>query len=420
MNRPPVILIYMGQLCAAASALAAAVSIAPATTLVAQGQSAAFTVSVSPSTHVQEVRFEYEGETGMDVVMAAPFTVTHPFNQPRDGLIVTATVIYTNGDPPQQVSARVDVVGLTVLGPMNPGRGWLATYNVQSNPAGKSISQVAWTFTGPGAPNTLQNQASWSGKMIVSGTLSVSAVVSGAAVQTNQVIAVSSRNWSTPISCAQDNDPDFGEVPVPSAELGMNRDMGSQVRHYIFGPRNGATDFAPARTLAEVTTGPCAGWWYVAGSTLRCQRETVINRYILANGPLIDSRSFYQVNSDCFSTSVDNFIQAVGNHEYRGTPDTPGSTSGHQGRLETAILEQWHDPRKAIEPLVNRNPADLADAVNGTILAHEASVLTFFENEVYQSILGPNWGGVDGLGVGMNSRVENSTWSECVNDPGYF
>jgi hypothetical protein len=416
------LLLVGGWACLTARTEGAAVSISPSTSTVAQGGSIVFTVSVQPGTYVQQVAVTYQGEAGQDVGTSAPFQTTHTFSTAADGLVVTATVTYSNGDPPGQATATVNVSGLTISGSVTPVRAYTITYGVQSNPPGKSLSQINWTYAWTGGSNTSQGSASWTGKMVVGGTLTVSAVVSGVTAQASKFVAISPRSWPVPITCAQDNDPGYGDVPTVLAELGANRDRDSDVGCYLFTPRNGSSDFTPARSLSQVPSGPCAGWWYVLSSTLKCQRETVINRYIKSDGPVLGSTNFYGANANCFSTSAADFVQAVKNHEYRGTPDTPKSLGGHQGRIEKSILDYLYDPKRAIEALTNRNQSSLSVSVETAILGAEAEIQYFAMDEVYMETWGPNWGSGEGLGTGQHSCWDDQGlgWTDCVNNPDTF
>jgi len=352
---------------------------------------------------------------------SAPFQTTHTFNTAADGLVITATVTYSNGDPAGQATTSVNVVGLTISGSGNPVRAVQVGYSVQSNPAGKSLSQINWTYSWAGGSNTSSNTA-WSGKMVVSGTLVVSAVVSGVTAEASKAVTIAARSWPAPITCVQDNDLDYGDVPTVLAELGANRDRDSDVGSYVFVPRNSGTDFTSARVLSQVISGPCAGRWYVGASTLKCQRETVINRYIKSDGPVLGSTDFYGANANCFSTSAGDFVQAVTNHEYRGTPDTFKSLGGHQGQIEKSILDYSHDAKQAIEALTDQDSLSLSTAVNTAILNHENGVLYVFTDETYMETWGPNWGSGEGLGTGQHSCWDDqaSDWTDCVNNPDTF
>jgi hypothetical protein len=417
-----IVLFLSGWAWVAAPADGATVSITPATSTVAQGGSAAFTVTATPSTYVQQVTVSYQGEVGQDVGTSTPFYTSHTFDTPANGLVVTATVTYWNGDPAGQATATVDVVGLKITGPASPQRGYATAFLVQSNPSGKTLSQINWSYVWPGGSNTYQNSAAWSGKLVVDGTLTVSAVVSGVLCQASQDVHVTPRNWSTPVTCAQDNDPNYGDLPTTLADLGSNRDQDSNVVSYIFVPRNGGFDFSPACTLAQVSVGPCAGLWYVAACTLKCQRETVINRYIKPDGPVLGDTNFAGANANCFSTSVGDFVQAVKNHEYRGTPDTFKSPGGHQGRIEGSILDDSHDAKQHIEEMTGQDYFSLLLAVNTRISNDESAVYDCATDEWYLQNWGPNWGSEYGLGTGLHScwDPDGQTWTGCVNEPGVF
>lgn len=403
---------------------------------VAEGESITFTVTVTPSTYVQKVILTYEGEQGQDEDTTAPYVLVHQFDTPGDDITVTATVEYTNGDPDGQDTLDADVVGLTLLGNSAPWRAWPVGYLVQSNPAGKAIDQFNWTYAWSGGSNVYQDndandddKSTWSGKMVVNGTLSCSATVSGVPVSKSLAITITPRNWTVPISCAQDNEPDWGSEPVVICALGEHRDRDSNIGLYIFVPRNGPTDFSPARTIQQVTLGPCEGWWYVSSSILKCQQETAINKYIKDGGPKPSgaSENFYDKNdSDCFdyypSFGAGEFVQAVKNHEYRGTPDTYKSIEGHHGRVEKSIRDDGYDAKAAIEPLTSRSQSTLEDAIDNAISDNEDSVFDFASDESYMDTYGPNWGGYGALGLGGHSRWDPNTtsWTICNNEPTEF
>lgn len=398
---------------------------------VAEGGSITFTTTVTPSTYVTKVILSYEGG-GSDEDTSYPYVINHTFNTPMDNLTVTATVKYSDSTPDGSATLDVNVVGLQISGGTTPTRGTTITYQAQSNPAGKAIDQFnwsyAWTINGGGS-NTFQdndtdndNKSNWSGRMVLSGTLTCSATISGVNCQKSLSISITARSWPIAITCAQDNESDWGPVPITSAELGKNRDRDSNVNGYIFVPRNSSNDFSPARTLAQATSGPCNGWYYVSSSTLKCQRETVINRYIKLNGPLPSGASvnFYDANNNvCFVAS--DFVQAVKNHEYRGTPDTAKSSEGHQGRIERSLLDLGYDAKQHIESLVHQSSSSLSAAVDSTIVGDEDNVSSFALSEEDMDALGPNWGDDAGsLGYGGNNRwvTGSNYWtSGCANGP---
>lgn len=423
----------LASLCGVAEG-SATVSLTADVTTVAEGGTVAFTVTVTPDTYVQRVVLSYEGELEEDEDTVAPYTFAHQFDTPGDDLTVTATVEYSNGDPDGTDTLDVDVVGLTVSGDPDPLRGATVAYIAESDPPGKSIDQFDWSYQWSGGSNTYQDndangddRSFWYGQMVVDGTLSCSATISGVPVTKVMSITITPRSWTTPITCDQDNEPDWGDEPAVDAPLGANRDRDSDLKEYIFVPRDSASTFTSARTIAMAYYGPCVGWWYVSSCTIQCQRETVINKYIKDSGPLPvgATENFFDRNdAGCFSPyySAADFVQAVKNHEYRGTPDTPKSIEGHQGAIEASILDNSHDVKKHVETLVSRVKADLESDFNSIVVSHEDDVYAAGSSEAYMNNNGPNWGGYGSLGYGQHSRWDPSgtIWTGCTNDPMNF
>jgi hypothetical protein len=426
--------LWLGPLAVTVRA-SAVVSLTSNFSTVAAGGNITFTVTVTPNTYVSSVSLAFEGESGPADDTTPPYVFVHQFNTPMNSLTVTATVRYSNSDPDGHATLDVDVVGLRIAGSATPTRGWVTTYQAESNPAGRPIDRFDWTFQWSGGSNSYEDddqdaddRSTWTGKVVVSGTLRCDAVVAGVSVQKSLSVVVRARTWPIPITCAQDNEPDWGEEPEENASLTAHRDRDSDLRQYIFVPQSTEGDFSNARVLSEVTAGPCYGWWYVSSSTLKCQQETVINRYLESGGPLPQGATtgFYDINdSACFAPdySTADFLQALANHEYRGTPDTFKSLEGHHGRLEKAILDLSHDAKAIIESLVARNSEDLAASVDDAIEYHQDLVFTYKTDESYMSTYGPNWGmGVGAIGWGWNSRWDPATasWTDCVNGPSDF
>jgi hypothetical protein len=302
----------------------------------------------------------------------------------------------------------------------------------ESDPPGKAIGQFNWTYDWGSGGNTYQDndtddddRSVWYGRMVEGGELSCSAVVAGVDCTDTMSITITPRDWTTPISCAQDNESGYGEVPIATAELGQNRDRDSDIHDHLFVPRNPGDDFSPAYTVAQVPYGPCQGLYYVSSSTLKCQRETVINRYIKSLGPkpLGATYNFYDRNDlDCLDANA--FVQALKNHEYRGTPAVYKSEEGHQGRIEKSIVDHGNDPKAALESITHTVQSSLHALVQAAILDAEFEVEEFGLDETYMDIHGPNWGlGSGALGVGGHKRWDDSagSWSSsCNNGPTSF
>lgn len=405
---------------------------------VAEGGYVTFTVTVTPSTYVDTVTLSYEGEQNPDQDSTAPYEFQHQFNTPMDGLTVTATVSYTNGDPDGGDTLDIDVVGLTIHGTTSPPRGWPTGYLAQSNPPGKAISQFTWHYAWNGGSNLYldfdlddDNRSAWSGVIVVDGTLTCSVFISGVNVVRQMNISVTPRNWPIPITCAQDNESSWGDVPEPGTSLGENRDRDSDFTSYIFVPRGTGNDFTSAVTVAQIAYGPCVGLWYLVGSTLSCQRETVINRYIKDGGPMPAgaSENFFDHNDGtCFYNAAD-FVEAVGNHEYRGPSGAVRSIDGHQGRIEKWI--QAPDPphmpfdvKQMVEGLTASTKSALLSLVNSTVDSAEDAVFEYAGDEDYLQTVGPNWGGhEDYWKGGQHDRWDDysTEWfTGCEDGPDYF
>jgi hypothetical protein len=399
------------------------VVLTPSSSAVAVGGSLSFTVTVVPGTYVQSVALGYQGEAGQDQLSSPPFIFSHQFTTPRLNSSVTATVTYSNGAPADITGITINIIGLTLTGNASPTRGSMMMYTARSNPPGVPMIGCTWTYTWPGGSyqhidlDAGDDKSIWSGIMVVDGTLTCTSTVGGVLPGATLPITITPRTWVTPVTCAQDNDATWGDPPTPQAELGLNRDRDSDVSSYIFVPR-GPTNFYPAFTVAKVSLGPCKDWWYISSTTLKSQRETVINKYIKPGGPALGGLTFSQVNESCFDTSA--FLQAVKNHEYRGTPDTPYSWEGHQGRIEYQVLADPlypADPRKHIEPLTSRSQTDLKSAANLLIVLDEFAVANYALSEGEFTNFGPNWGigYPDALGAGRNSRWLETNWSGDCN-----
>lgn len=323
-------------------------------------------------------------------------------------------------------------VTVSITGSGTPVRGLSASYVAEALPTGTVVESFDWKLLWAGglAGTFFENDAdgdrksAWGGRMVVDGTLYCTVTVAGTPYYGQLAVSVTPRSWPVPLSCATDNESDWGPAPTAGVQLGESRDRDSDLP-YIFVPQsNGNWD--SANTYTSVSSGPCQGLWYVAGSALKAQRETVINRYIKQDGPTLGGWNFYDINNylGCLTPSSAAFVTAIGNHEYRGTPATAKSTEGHYGRLEKAVLDDGYDAKQHIEPIVASSLTSLRIKVRTAISADEYAVRTYADSETDMTACGPNWGPDDpgSMGYGANSRWDenSSTWTDCVNGPEKF
>ena len=96
------------------------------------------------------------------------------------------------------------------------------------------------------------------------------------------------------------------------------------------------------RQVAE-PGGPFDGYWFVSAYSIRIERQTLINPYLLPSAAGFgDTKSFYAANKE-WGTDVDGYLAAIRAHEGTG----PG---GHSGLMRQAKMRA--DPALTIEPQV--------------------------------------------------------------------
>ncbi len=401
-------------------------------TKVAEGGNVGFTVTVTPGTYVTRVTLTYEGETGEDEDTVAPYQFTHTFNTPMNNLTVTATAEYGNGDPDDTDTLDIDVIGISLYGNTNPTRAWPTSYVARSNPAGKEIDQFNWSFVPNGGTEKTfvdydadDNDVSvWAGRMVIGGSLSVSATIEGVDCSKQKPITINPRAgsmWTMPLSCATDNEPGWGN-PVTTTggfAFGQNRDEASDEPDRIMIPQETDGDFSDAYTLTKVTSGPCEGYWYVSSTVLEIDRETVINKYIKSGGaPPEEGADNWFDHNDQHCVDAAAFVQAVNNHEYRGTPPAEKSEEGHQGRIEKGV-DIYGDPRANMESMVGTNKTILEADVEVMIENTEDDISGFADDGPWAWTDGPNWGGEGSLGSGPHARygLQSHSYSPCLYGP---
>ncbi len=413
----------------------AAVSVTSTLSGVQKGRPITFTATTTEVDPVIQVTFTYEGTSLIDVDDAPPYQVTRAMDWTTLlDLTVTATFEFQSLDP-QQGSTDVDVVDITLSGPVQVGRGVVAGYGARTSPAGLSVSRWDWQYdTAPASmqmadTNGSDDRSSWAGRMVVSGDLSVAAEIAGIACEVNGSVTVIPRQgtgWSTPATAVEDNEPYWGAplVTGTSPALGELRDRASDIRCFIVPQSFG--DWSGGTTRAEVTSGPCQGLWYVASESFTVDQETVVNRFLKSGGPPPDENAtnFFDHNNatgGCIAGNMGNFVQAVMNHEYRGTPEAGGSLEGHFGRVENHLAGH-QGPGRAVEGLVSTSQAGLVSLVNAAIADIEDDILAFTADGDWSDD-GPNWGGAGSLGSGTHTRydpIAEDYDAGCPYGPDFF
>jgi hypothetical protein len=406
---------------------------------VQKGGSITFTATTDESDTVAKVTFSYEGTGGTDVITSAPYQVTKVMSwATMQALTVTATFDFEN-IPDQQGTVDVDVVDITLSGPWQPLRGSTSGYAARTSPTGLAVSSWSWSYTNnvkdanwTDTANS-DDQSLWRGTMVVSGTVQVGASILGINCTKSASVSVRSRTggvWATPVACAEDNEPNWGAPMLDIVQpLGEIRDKDSNLGRIIV-PQTNQNDWSDGVTLTQIASGPNQGVWYVQSNALEIDLETVINRFIKSGAPPPEpgATNFYDYNDDantgCIANNMANFVQAVRNHEYRGTPSTACSLEGHFGRIEYALSNIVGDPAAAIEGHTAASQSALRSLVNTTLQLAEADLWTFTDDACDGwADDGPNWGGTGSLGSGKHTRYDiyNSQYYDgCTFGPEKF
>ncbi len=405
---------------------------------VQNGEAITFTATTDETDTVVGVTFSYEGTATTDQDTSYPYQVTKTMDWTNaEDLTVTATFDFQN-IPDQQGTVDVDVVDLRLIGPTQPTRGSAAGYFAQTLPNDLSVTSWNWTFgssaTDANWVDTANNddRSVWSGTMAASGSIEVAATLLGVECTKALAVTVASRSggaWQTPCACTEDNDPNWGSPLLGLGEaLGQARDKDSNLSRVIV-PQTAVEDWSDGVTLSAITSGPNKGVWYVRSTTLEIDWETVINRYIKSGGPPPETGAdnFYDYNDDangCIADDMADFVQAVKNHEYRGTPSTQQSLEGHFGRIEYALVHEVEDPRAAIEDHVAASESALETSINDTVGLIEDDLWLFTSDACDDwAAAGPNWGGTGALGSGKHTRYDvdqSEYYSGCTFGPDHF
>ena len=169
---------------------------------------------------------------------------------------VTLTVRDTDNNVASD-TVDITVIELTLEGPATVTRGEEATYTATVEPAGLEPT-FTWEFTdaegdGPPISEDTGTTNTWSGQMVVSGTIKVTATINGEPFTKEKITPVDNRSWSD----------DFPTLPRPNLGIkqGMQladpenyRDLG--LSHIIDPPVD--VDITP-----PVAGGPNRGWMFV-------------------------------------------------------------------------------------------------------------------------------------------------------------
>jgi len=321
-------------------------------------------------TDMNRLRFEYElRAVYTDGTMGSWASRSHRSKSPSQLAPAHYNVIV--GDKgvagSDQHVRKLTIVSLEITAPLAGGnvtmmRAMATQIMATIKPADYTPHHYEWVFTG-GAGGTRNTGATPNTTItMVDGdnayTVTARAYKDASTVlcEDRKNIAVTARTgaaWSVTPAVAADNEAGFGSPPG-FVVLGQERDRVSNVPTAIIipNPAIAGQNYQDGYVRMQVmdANGPNHQYWYVSSTTLAIDRETVINRYIKAGGPLPAAgapRNFFaeqnSLGAPCLSGAA--VLTCVQNHENAGG----GGGVGHFGQLRTFEAMAGNDARGLIE-----------------------------------------------------------------------
>ncbi len=249
--------------------------------------------------------------------------------------------------PPEEGSADVTAVEPKLScspSPATRGQTATCTASVTGAPAGATISYSGWKFTdGTNTVTSTNSAATWSGTMVVGGTVSVTIKVNQQSFPLSASVSVNNRNWHTsPASANQVPNGTFITLPVPPQNTGQDSGLGSsQWRAEDSG--------APGSTIAD--NGPNHGFYFYTSPL---------------TFPVFDYR--YEINPDLENSETTFSQHQCGNYNANSNPSgfiSWANLLAQTQRHEYAGLIQSHYAfyRNAVN---TNNPGDYVESRVGS------------------------------------------------------
>jgi hypothetical protein len=191
-------------------------------------------------------------------------------------------------------------------------RGQQATCTASAVPATATLAVTAWRFVGGGItisppPGDAQNTAtSWAGRMVVSGSVTVSASVAGRPLTASATVTVNPRGWRGAIAYPAVSGPIATDsallYPPPMPAPGV-------VQHGVLGKFT----YPPVMATYSDGSGPNEGWFYVDLPVFPSQPVIYVNAGLYPGDP------FYQAQTGgsgyCAQADMDVLRASVTQHE---------------------------------------------------------------------------------------------------------
>ena len=157
--------------------------------------------------------------------------------------------------------------------PASVTRGEPTSCTASAMPAGATLQVQEWSFVGAGGltANEVSNESTWSGPLVVSGTVTVRALVDETELTSDATVTVGARNWSAvhPSFEVVDASPGLRAEPRPT-EIGQFGAVQFEV----------TADGAVA-AVAEVPSGPNAGFHYLTAIPYGVRARVFVNTVAL-------------------------------------------------------------------------------------------------------------------------------------------
>ena len=294
-------------------------------------------------------------------------------------------------------------------------RGANASCDVGAN-GGTIPSTVSWTFTGGGRTNYgAPGALTWGGIAVQSGQVSV-ALSTGSTLQATFTVTDHGWRWQRGVQMLLSH----GTAPLPIDGLGYEEwVIGAQTRLGWNCTRGGcgsiervqpsvATNPRAGYEIAQVPSGPNAGFWYVSAVSYKMDRETALNRSILpgaARHQLAEGWqasqcraamllppgtrvvvNLYEFNKLCVGSDIDGMIAGAWNHEELGST----GTNGHEGRAYHFAGQPAYDPYFKAGDIVSTTEADLRARVVNAVQPIQNDLETLSADHTFVT---GNWSG---------------------------
>lgn len=293
--------------------------------------------------------------------------------------------VYANWNGRTMFEARSDTVRLVdaklslTCTPNPVERGSTIRCDAKSEPAGAALTEITWNFT-DSVGNQVPGPAGatwWGGKMVVGGTMTVSARVNGHPDSASTTISVRARRWPSLRLVVREQNPNH--LPLP-AQVDSVHKLG-----------HAHIDTLPAYPIENISDGPNTGWTFMRDQLPPVPFTVHINEPAFALGS-----AWYNLQTGGHYT--DPNTGAILPNAYCRKSDVPTLrqlTREHEGSASSALTSHAEVARRYLRR--NRVQDDLESMV---VHSNDLAKLTaheFFRAAYRDYVEGPIMGDPDQL-----------------------